>query len=452
MPAVQASGRVGWRETRVSSATAALSVGLVLVALFAVLRTVGAPEAVIFGWTAAAAVASIFSPLVGLTVLAAIGPFTEAVTDEGRITAVPYLLAALGLGVVLVAVRRALTGGLRRPPLPVALALILFVGTLLSVGLTALSFGSGRGQQALELWVAGIGGGLTVMFAAWLVARAGEFRPLVILLASIALAALLSVVDVLLGGVVRESLFGWLLRSEVGPERLTGVIPAPNPAAMIFLVALPFTLIGTLSVRNVATWLLAAAATAVLVGAIVLTYSRSGLIALAVVVAVLAWHYRRWLGLAAVVAFITLAGLAVLLVPGLNVVRDVPLWADEARLAAWSASVEMWLAAPLTGHGLRSFEWLHAAYGTTLDAPHNEWLRFFAEGGIVVGLAALAFAAASLVTMLRRRNLVAAGGAVVLTALFVMASFNNPLMYVQVTVPLFLALGIALAARRVTHG
>lgn len=421
-----------------------VAIGLALVGAYLLLRTVDAPETVRVAWIVAAAGVTVLAPVTGLTVLASIGPFTEALTDDGRITAVPFLLAALGAGLLLGLGRDAIARRVFRPTLPVILAVSLFAATLVAVGVTAASFGAARGADALRLWVPGIGGGLTVLAAAWLFATRGERRPVLVAVGSIALAALLSITDVAGAGVVREGLLGWLLRSDVGPERLTGIIPAPNAAAAIFLVALSVTAAAAIFGQRPPVRVLAGALSVVLGGAVALTYSRSGLLALAVIGLILAWAYRRWLGVGAVVAAGLTVGLAALFVPGLEVTRDVPAWADADRVAAWSASIAMWQDAPLLGHGFRSFEWLHALYGSALDAPHNEWLRFFAEGGLLAGLAAAGFVLSALGALLRPRRPAIAGYAAATASLVVMASFNNPFLYAQVTVPAFLIIGTGL--------
>ncbi len=429
---------------RLASSTSALVAGLCLVVAYFALRTLNAPEAMVFAWTAVAAALTVVSLVGGLTILAAIGPFTEALTEDGRITAVPFLLVALGLGVVVLLVRMAPGRRLSRPPLAIGLAVVLFVGTLLAVGLSVWLFGTARGLAAFELWAVGIGGGLTVLFAAWLVGRERESRPLLIVVASITLAAALSVTDIVFSGVVRESVLGWLLRSEVGPERLTGIIPAPNAAATIFLVGLAPALAVALLVPRSNYRLLAAAACVVLLAAVVLTYSRSALLALVVMAAVTAWRWRGWRAFVGVTVLAFVVALVALAFPQLGLSREVPFWADEARLAAWSASAQMWLTAPFTGHGFRSFEWLHLEYGSTLDAPHNEWLRFFAEAGAIVGAAAVGVLLAALVTLLRASHWIAFAGAAALAAAAFMAGWNNPFLYPQVTGPVFLLVGIGL--------
>jgi len=245
-----ASVQSGWRRRIADRSTRALTLALALVAVYAVLRTIDAPEAVLLGWTIAAAALTVLSLVGGLSILAAIGPFTEALTDEGLITAVPFLLAALGVGTVVALVRMAIEGRFPRPSVPVRLAVVLFTGTLLGVLVTALSFGPGRGLEALQLWVPGIGGGLVVLLAAWLLGREGEYRPLLIVAGSITLAALLSVADYLQGGGLRDGALGWLLRPDPLQARMTGIIPAANPAATIFLVGLATAVAAIVFGRN----------------------------------------------------------------------------------------------------------------------------------------------------------------------------------------------------------
>ncbi len=193
------------RLARAASDNRAFAAGLALVAVYAVLRTLGAPEILVLGWTAVAALATVASPLCGLTVLAALGPFTEALTDDGRVTAVPYLLGALGLSVV---IRVALTRPLPRPSLPIALAIVLFVGTAAGVGVSAVFHGAQMGVFAAQMWVPGIGGALTVLFAAaWLAAR-GEMRPLAVAVASVATGAMVSITNEMSAGAVDRSAIG----------------------------------------------------------------------------------------------------------------------------------------------------------------------------------------------------------------------------------------------------
>lgn len=420
-------------------------VAVALVAVYVPLRAAGSPEPWTLAWLVAAVAATLVSPACGLTILAAIGPFTQAVGDDGRISAVPFLLAALGAGT---AVRLVIARPWPRPSLPLILAAIVFMGTAVGVLITTLSFGLDRGMQGAQLWVPGIGGAMTVLICSAWVASRGDLRPLLVATASVSVGATLSLLNLASGDELRTSLLAWLLRADIDPNRLGGLIPAPNAAAAIFLVG--FSVAAGLALLH---WrrevrFVALGAAAVQLVALALTHSRAALLGLCLAGAVLIW--RRWRRLGRLTAFaVVIVAAAVAISAG--IIRDVPVVADENRLAAWVASVRMWLDHPLVGAGFRSFEWLHGQYGSPiLDAPHNEWLRFFAEEGTFVGVAGVVFALVTPISLLRVPGYVGAGAAAAAAGLFMMASFNNPFLYPQVNVPGFLIIGagLGLALRR----
>jgi O-antigen ligase len=414
-----------------------LVVGLLLVVIYVVLRAAHAPEPAVLAWTAVAAGLALVSPIGGLTVLGALGPFTEAQADNGLPTAIPFLLAAIGASLLISLAR---TRAWPKPDLALALVATLFVGTLLGVANTFVSFGSQRGISAVEGWIPGIGGGLTVLLVAAYVAWRGDRRAIFVTVGSICLAAVLSLTDFFAGGVLHAGPLAWLLRS-YGRFRLSGVIPAPNASATIFMVG-AVVCVGVALFAHRRDWRISAAVLAVpCIVAVVVTFSRSGLVALALAGAVFAWHWRRRVGAAALVAVAALAVAVVVL----GFVRPIADGSDQARLDAWAAAIRMWAAHPLLGQGFRSFEWLHADYGSVvLDAPHNEWLRFFAEEGTVIGAAGIAFAMALPAIVIRAGGVIAVSAAAVAAGFALMAAFNNPFLYAQVTVPTFMVIGTGL--------
>jgi O-antigen ligase len=421
-----------------------IAAGLALVMLYVAVRTIGAPEPVVLGWAALAALAAIVSPLTGLLVLAAIGPFTEAQTADGRITPAPILAAATAAGA---GVRFLLSLHFRATPVPVALALLLAVGTLIGVGVSAVSFGSTAGVDALQRWVAGIGAGLGVLLAGWWVGRSGEVRPLAVAAVSIAVAAVIAMAQYLAPATVAASPLAWLTRPLADPARLSGIIPGPNSAATIFLVGLALLGSAAVMIRRPRVRAAALIAAVPLLTALAFTFSRSALLALLVMLLIGVWHFRHRSRLVLagllVVAALVVAGGMIALSEGLGSLPGRS-GGDQLRAGAWGITLQMWLDSPIWGQGFRSFEWLHSEYATRLDAPHNEWLRFFAEEGVAVGLVALAFAATTLLSLLRAPGWAALAGAGAAGALFVMATFNNPLLYIQVNVPAFLVIGIGL--------
>ncbi len=57
---------------------------------------------------------------------------------------------------------------------------------------------------------------------------------------------------------------------------------------------------------------------------------------------------------------------------------------------------------PLIGQGYLAYKELAETFGDpVLGSPHNEWLRIFAEEGVIVGLVGIAFLVATAVTLAR---------------------------------------------------
>ena len=186
------------------------------------------------------------------------------------------------------------------------------------------------------------------------------------------------------------------------------------------------------------------AVAAVIIQAVALffTFSRSGYLALGFAVVLLIW--RRWPRLGwKTLAIALVVGIPVFL--WLWLLRDVSAAADQHRFTAWQATAQMWLSNPILGAGFRSFEWLHADYGSpVIDAPHNEWLRLFGEEGTLVGILGVAFAVSTPIVLLRCSNLLAAGTGAAAAGLFLSATFNNPFINSQLNVPAFLIIGTGL--------
>jgi hypothetical protein len=181
------------------------------VAAFFVLRASGPGELGAPLWTSATVLLTLLSPVAGLTILAAIGPFTEAVTADGGITPAPVLLATLGVSV---AARLLLTRRLPRLSWPVALALVMLAGTALGVVHTWFVFGLVRGTAAAQLWVPGLGSAMTMLVVAAWIGWRGETRPLMVAVVCVVAAALSSLLDFFSRGGVQATPIGSLLVAE----------------------------------------------------------------------------------------------------------------------------------------------------------------------------------------------------------------------------------------------
>jgi O-antigen ligase len=195
-----------------------------------------------------------------------------------------------------------------------------------------------------------------------------------------------------------------------------------------------------------------------LVLALYVTYSRAALLALFVIGVVLCWRIRRVLGVA--VLAVGIVGGAILL-PGYLQLRSqsategvvqpgsILVASDELRFRAWGAAIGMWQDDPITGQGFLAYKQLGEAYGDpVLGSPHNEWLRLFAEEGTVTGIAGLAFVATTLWWLARRREPLIGGILAGAAGYFIMASFNNPFLFIQVSVVVFTAIGFGLGLPR----
>jgi O-antigen ligase len=431
-----------------------LVVEVVLVATYAVLRTAGAPREALLGWAAAALVTAVVSPPSGLVVLAAIAPFSEPFTVSRQLGFKPVLVVALALGVAL---RLLFERPFRRPPVPIVLAALLAIGTLAGVGGSMLLYGAEFGKDAAQSWLAGIGGGLLVLIVAYEAARAGHRRAFVVAIASAAIGGVVSLADYVDAEAVRGTALGWVLRPNRFENRLTGIIPSPNGVASLVVVPTAVLLVAAALAAAWSRWMrVAAALVAVpLVLALYFTYSRAALLALFVVAVVVAWRFRRRLGIAVLVAGLVLGAL---LLPAYLQVRSqtgsasavqpggLIVASDIQRLNAWGAAARMWVARPLTGHGFLSYGVVHEAYGDpVLNAPHNEWLRLFAEEGIAVGIVGVAFAVTSLIALARPAGWLTAACFAGFAGWCLAATFNNPTGYIQVGVIAFTVLGTGLA-------
>jgi O-antigen ligase len=189
--------------------------------------------------------------------------------------------------------------------------------------------------------------------------------------------------------------------------------------------------------------------------AMYLTFSRAAILSLFGLAVVIAWRVNRHLGQVVLIGGIV-AGFALLpsylalrsqvgaegvLEPGSLLVTT-----DALRLQAWDSAFHMWLAEPITGQGFLAYKQLADAFGDhVLSSPHNEWLRLFAEEGVVAGIAGLAFIGSTIWWLRRRRDPLASGILAGAFGYILMASFNNPLLFVQVSAVAFTGIGFGLA-------
>jgi len=433
---------------------------LVLVAAFLVLRSSGLGGPLAEAWAVLASVVALISPLAGLLTAVALGPFDDwpvfGTEAGGRAVLVAAIAISVGGRAMLGASWSRQRWVIGTPVgLTIASAVVLLIGTGLGVVHTWLRFGPVMGYQAAQLWATGTGMALIVCLIGVWFGSGGERRPALVAGFAAVAAVGVGLLHEALPTLIPSSALAWLIVEDRVLLRLSGVMNAPNSMAMLAL--LPACLIAAwmLQRRSWRPWLAGSAALVMLGVAVLLTYSRSAVLAVAAVAVSYAWFVKRTAAL--VILAVVVVGAAVLVpiyvdqragneLPGAGLsLQDFFTAGDEVRSAGWAAAVRMALDSPLIGQGFRSYLVLHTEFGD-LDqtAPHNEWLRLYAEEGVIVGTAGLFFLAAALMALWRVRGALALGAFGTLLAYAIMASFNNPLNYAQLNVPVFALLGTAL--------
>jgi hypothetical protein len=448
--------RAGWTAaTQIGSrrwVSAALALGPL--AAYIVLRSFDADRNLLIAWVVFAGFVTVLSPASGLIILVGIAPFTEPITFSRQLGVKPLLIVILGAAV---AVRYIAAGGRPRPSRPIVLAAGVALGTAAGVGVILIRFGPDAGTDAAQSWLAGIGGAMVVLIAATWLARTGDRRPLMAAVLAGAVAAIVSLADFSSGTLIRDGPLDWTVRSTWYPARLMGVIPSPNGTAALLIGPAAVLVAAVVLARDARLRLLSAAGAIPLLVGLYFTFSRAALIGIFLIVVVCAWRIRRWAGVGILVAGL---GAAILLTPaylqargqsiGIDYARpeagQIFIPSDRWRLQAWGAAARMWADEPLIGQGFLAYGRLAPQFGDdVLAAPHNEWLRLFAEEGFIVGLVGVAFVLATFVSLVRDRSWLGAGILAAFLAWCVAATFNNPLGYVQVNTIIFTIVGTGIA-------
>lgn len=454
-------GLWSWAATAAERYHLALASEIVLIAVWLAVRTVSGAEGLPYlAWAVAAALLGLVAPASGLVVLAAIAPFDEPYGLGGDVLGFKHLLVwAVGLGVL----PRLLLDrfGARRFPWspPFLLAAGIAAGTALGVVNTFRHFGRDEAILAGQNWLAGVGAAMVVLAVAVWAASRGQLRPFYVAVGAAVVAGVIALTDWFDASALRDGPLGWLLSPKRFKTRLSGIIGSPN--AMEALLIGPTALLICLALlgRDLRWRLPAALAVVPLLGALYYTYSRAALVGIWLTLVLVAWQVRRALGIGLFAAGVVAA---VLLMPGYLEVRSEAIEhksarpnayfvaSDQQRFQAWGAAIRMWLDRPFTGHGFRSYKELGARYGDErLNSPHNEWLRLFAEEGVVVGAVGIGFAATTALWLARRRGWLGSGLLAAFAGWLIAATFNNPFLFIQVSVIAFTlaGTGLALAAR-----
>jgi len=439
----------------------ALLLETVLIATYFASRTIGS-DALLIGWLAAALVAAVMAPTSGLVILAAIAPFEDVFVAGFPLRAFgfkPLILFALTIGI---GVRIVIDPQSRfRPGWPLILAALVLIGSGAGLFLSWYRFGWGFARLAAFAWGNGIATALVTLGCATWVARTGERRPLYVALAAASIVAVLSLVSYLAPAGFRASPVGWMAIVPPG-HRLVELARSPTSAAALAMIPATFLLATAVLGTDVRLRIGALVASLPLLLTAYLTYTRTVYVALFATAVIVAWRVRRTAGIAVLIAGIVLAlalapayvqmrgdvlGGVATPAPGQQLIAS-----DAQRINAWLTSVRMAIAAPLTGQGYRSYRQVGTEYGAevAINAPHNEWLRLFAENGVLVGTAGLAFIVTTFVVLERRRDWLGTAILVSFVSIVLAACFNNPFLYNQVMMPAFIVVGTGLGLARQT--
>jgi O-antigen ligase len=331
------------------------------------------------------------------------------------------------------------------------------VGALTAIGIavTFQRFDQDFAEHAARSWLGSVGGAMIVLVVAVWVARNGSRRAFVAAIIAATAAGGLSLLDHTTG-IVSNGPLAWVGFWKDFNGRLAGVVPSPNGMAALMIIPTAVLLFWAILGRGRLVWRLAGlVVAAMLVVALYLTYSRAALLGLFIIGAVGAWRIRRMLGVAVVAAGIV-GG--IVLLPGYLQLRSesalegtvtpgsILVASDALRFRAWDTAVKMWQDEPLTGQGFLAYRDLGPAFGDpVLGSPHNEWLRLFAEEGTLTGLFGLVFLVTTLIWLARPRDPVGGGLLAGTAGYFLMASFNNPFLFIQISIVAFTAIGFGLA-------
>ena len=445
-------GAEGWRQA-IAGGRLAIAVEIVMVGVWFVLRTVGDVQGAPYvAWNVVAWAIALASPTSGLVILLATIPFYEPGEVSQSLGLRHLLIAVLGLAVAL----RVAAGGWRSIvwTAPLRVAIGLGAVTLLGVANTWRLFPQAWAWHSTHFWLAAVGGALILFWVGVWVAATGVRRHVLVVIVSATAAVTLALFELFVPGSITSSVVSWIGFWKGFPPRLSGPIASPN--AMAALAVMPvciLTAVAVLGRRDVGIRLLAAAGAAVLMVAMYVTYSRAALLALFALAVVVGWRLHRILGIVLLVTGIA-GGLALLPAyldlragTGVSAVQPGTLLVatDTLRINAWGAAIAMWSDQPILGQGFLSYKQVADAFGdTVLSSPHNEWLRLFAEEGIVGGLLGLAFVATTLSWLSHGRGPLLTGIFAGAIGYFLMASFNNPLLYVQISAVVFPLISYAL--------
>ena len=449
-----------WSESRAAATRWHVAIVVeiaMVVAWFAIRSTAGVDGRVYLAWVIAAGALALVAPLSGLVVFVASSVFYEPDPLPRALALREVVLIPLALGVL---IRIAADRFRWRPSLAVWLALLLLAGTALGLLNSFERFPDETAWRAARSWFNNMAGPVILLVAAVWTARGGSMRVLTVACLVAVVSATTALVEYASPGLLSGGRFEWVgFWKDYGP-RLAGTIPSPNALSAQLIVPTAVLAAAVLLARDLRLKALALVGLVPLVIAHYLTFSRAPLLGAYVFAVVVAWRFRRWLGIVVLVAGVAAA--AIVLPRYLEFRAEAVGGAGDVPKGTVLTASDQYRFVPgvrRSGCGARlpspdrdtspTRRWRPTSATDFFGSPHNEWLRLFAEEGTVVGLVGIAFVLATAWSLARIPGWLGTGLLGGFLAYVVAASFNNPFLFIRVSAvafPMF-GVGLALAAR-----
>ena len=448
-----------WSEARARRRDIAIAVEAVMVVAWFLVRTVADVDSRVYLlWLIAAGALALVAPRSGLVVLVSTSVFFEPDSLARTLAPRELIVLPLALGVL---IQIAADRFRWRPGLAIWLGLLLVAGTALGVVHTFRVFEQDFQWHAAQSWIGNMLAPIIILVAALWTARDGDLRVLVVAVGVAVVAAVVCLVEYAAPGSISNGPLAWVGFWKGFGARLAGTIPSPNALSTQLIVPTMVLLAAVLLARDLRLRAIALVGLVPVLLAQYLTFSRAPFIALYVFVVIVAWRFRRWAGIAVLVvglvagaialpAYLQLRGSSVS--EGAVTTGSILVASDELRFRAWGAALRMVEDKPLIGQGYLAYKELAEVFGDpVLGSPHNEWLRIFAEEGVIVGLVGVAFLVATAVTLARVPGWLGTGILAGFLGYVIAASFNNPLLFVRVSAVAFAIVGVGLALAERPH-
>jgi len=441
-----------WSEALARRRDLAVAVEVVMVVAWFVVRTLSDVDSRAYLlWLIAAGALALVAPRSGLVVLVATSVFFEPDSLARTIAPRELIVLPLAIGVL---VQIAADRFRWRPGLAIWLALLLVAGTGLGVVHTFRVFEQDFQWHAAQSWIGNMLAPVIILVAAAWMARDGDLRVLVVAVGVGVVAAVVCLVEYAAPGSISNGPLAWVGFWKGFGARIAGTIPSPNALSTQLIVPTMVLLAAVLLARDVRLRAIALIGLVPVLAAQYLTFSRAPFIALYVFVVIVAWRFRRWAGIAVLVVGLVVGAIALpaylelrsTVNEGADRSGTILVASDQYRFQAWGAAIRMVQDKPLIGQGYLAYKELAEFFGDpVLGSPHNEWLRIFAEEGVIVGLVGLAFLLATAVTLARVPGWLGTGILAGFLGYVIAASFNNPLLFVRISAVAFTIVGVGLA-------